>query len=83
MNRLFLVVFLLCFGCSSEPPKPLRFQEGQTVYHKLDGRPMIVEFSYFNDRWYCRYSNNLGDLVSDSFGDAELTETAPRERGDN
>lgn len=73
--RWLLVLVLFCLGCAADQTPP-RFNSGDFAYHKLDGRKVVIR-SRMGNGWYGAYSDQLGQIHSDHFPDAELSESPP------
>lgn len=94
LTMLMLTSLLLMPGCTRQEVEKTRnrdlflhdFSIGEIVYHKVDGRKMMVVDLYWRDQMYCRFvkSEKRQDLLGTSsnyetknFYHYELTRTPP------
>lgn len=58
MKIKWILILLMVFaGCGpSLPEDPPKYQEGDVVYHKIDGRKMVITGGTCFQEWPCRYS---------------------------
>ena len=70
-----LALMLALVGCTPVETAPPKYASGDIVYHKVDGRKMVVTSHAYSDIWYARYSDEMGELHEQSFRESELTDS--------
>jgi hypothetical protein len=73
MRWIVVFVLLVCFGCGPSVPKsPPLYNPGDVVYHRLDGKKLIIMQEAW-ESWRVRYVDDMGQYHWVDFEEEELS----------